>query len=314
VPRILVVTANDSLERLQLADEVRAIQAEVGARSNFVVIPEFEARLADLIDTLHRVKPAILHFAGHGSDGSRDAGMCLASDHGSVPLSGSTLAAILGNLDVRPRVIILNCCYSAEQMRVLRDFTDVVIGIRGSIDDKAANRFTADLYSFIGNSFSVAQAYQLARKVFESDGYDPTTLVLEHRESVDPADILFYGEPEIMARFEIDDSNKPPRSGKNKQEYAVTLWMRGVDENVDSVTYQLCHDSYEQPFREVHRSEDDDFGEEISTWGDATVRATAWSRDNGIGVACTICEALIRHYGETPPAAIAEAIADLKKR
>src|SRR5262245_35744778 len=100
MPRILVITANSSLERLQLADEVRTIRAELSARSNFTVVHEFEARLPDVIDRLHSERPAILHFAGHGSD--EGVGISLADElHGSVPLPAESLAGILDAVEVK---------------------------------------------------------------------------------------------------------------------------------------------------------------------------------------------------------------------
>jgi hypothetical protein len=117
-----------------------------------------------------------------------------------------------------------------------------------------------------------------------------------------------------MARFNLGEDGKPTIEDDH---FDVVLWMRGVDQHIHSVTYQICHDSYRRKdrFWEVYRSEASDFcTDDFTTTGDVTIRATAWSRERGWGVESSVSAALDRYYGPNAKPNIAQAIRALATR
>jgi hypothetical protein len=308
MPRILVLTANGKTTPLQLAAELRNIRESLGEGSNFTVLHQSEARAEDLIRRLVSERPDILHFAGHGM-GGLDQAISLVGDSGhEVVLTKKDLTTIFKNIPTRPRLVVLNACSSAEVSGELKNWVGVVIGANGRIGDDAARRFAARLYAGLGQSCSVNAAFELARIELKVNGYDSNQLVIDYLPANTPQKLVFYARPEMMARFELSKRGTPKVTDGT---YSLHLWMRGVDQTVDCVTFQICHDSFKRKdrFWEVNRAESNTFWtDDFRTYGDVTVRATAWSRDRGVGTVTSISSALRRHYGQHPKAHIAEAM------
>jgi hypothetical protein len=310
MPRILVITANPpELEPLLLDAEVRNIRGALGEYTNFSVVHAGGARPADLIRGLQTEQPEILHFAGHGSGGKgHTRAIALAKDDGSAAVVTShSLRTIFRNLPAVPRVIVLNACYSTEQAAALARYVDVVIGVRGEIEDTIARRFAASFYASLAFSSSVASAFELAAEELTMSGHDSRQVSLQPRKGVDPHEIIFYARPQIMARFIVSRDGHPKK--RSSGEHKILVSMRGVDQNVDAVTYQVCYDEWTEPFWEVTRAEDSAFStDDFASKGDVTLRATAWSKGLGIGVESRLSTALRQSYGDSPTKRIARAI------
>jgi hypothetical protein len=298
MPRILIVTANSKTTPLQLAAEQRGIRDAIGEWSNFKISYETEARVQDLIRHLRDEQPDILHFAGHGVGGSNRALSVKADNGNEAALTQRDLGDILENLPKRPRLIVLNACYSAQLAVELVKWVDVVIGADGAIGDDPARRFAISLYGAMGKSVSVYAAYKLAKTELKVAGYDAGCLTIDHRPEIDPGKLVFYAHPELMAQFVLSESGKPKVS---KGHYYLYLWLRGVDELFECASFQVCHDSFaiEDRYWDVTRSESSTFStDDFFTRGDVTIRVTAWSRDHGVGVEASVGAALRRHYGD----------------
>jgi hypothetical protein len=308
MPRILVITANSRTTPLQLSEEVRGIQEALGEQTYFRVTEVHEGRAQDLIKKLLDEKPEILHFAGHGQGGAAPS-LTLKGDEGQdVPLTQKWLCSILDNIPVRPQLLVLNACFSASLAAELKKRVGVIIGAEGKIEDGAARRFARNLYAALGESSPVRNAFELARAAFATSGYDPEQLKIDHLPGTDPSAIVFRGRPELMAEFVLGSDDGPLKA---RGEYRICLWLRGVDQMADSVTFQVCHDSFDPPYNfwEVTRSESSTFlTDDFRSSGDVTIRATVWSRDRGVGIEGTLGEALRRKYGDKAGPAVRRAI------
>lgn len=308
VPLILIVTANSQTTPLQLSEEVRRVRGALGEGINFTVAHESEIRATDLIRRLLRDEPDILHFAGHGA-GKNERGLSVKDDSGAqAALSDADLCTIMDSIPVPPTLVVLNACYSDELTSALAKTVRVVVGASGAIPDLVAHRFAGQFYEAIGRSLSIRSAIALAKCELGINGFD-RDVIRAHAENDADLDIAFQAWPELMASFKVDQAGTPV---VEKGHFHCMLWMRGVDQNISSVTYQICHESFQESFWETLRSEATNFWtDDFKTYGDVTIRATAWARDRGIGVASTVSDALRRHYGHSPSPVIKKAIKEL---
>jgi CHAT domain len=308
MPKILVVTANSKTTPLQLSAELRGIRDALGEASNFRITHEAEIRAQDLIRRLVDEQPDILHFAGHGAGGSEQA-LSVITDKGETAIiTKRDLGAIMESIPAKPRLIVLNACFSAELADELVKWTEVVIGADGAIGDDPARRFAVSLYRALGKSCSVHAAFTLAKTELKISGYDSDCLSLRPRPGIDAGDLMFYGHPELMASFVLNKSGTPMISDGH---YHIYLWLRGTDQSADTTTFEVCHDSFKQKHRywEVARSESVSFlTDDFWTKGDVVIRAVAWSRGRGIGIETSLATALKRHYGAKIKPEIAKAV------
>ncbi|HEX7839686.1 MAG TPA: TIR domain-containing protein [Kofleriaceae bacterium] len=157
---ILFLAANPhGTSQLRLGEECAEIQRELKMaphRDDF----RFESRWAVSIDELMRhlmeADPSVIHFSGHGGG---SAGLLFQDEQGRrQPVSARALAMMVEAAARRPRVIVLNACYSAAQAEALRSKVDCVVGMDGAIGDEAARAFAIRFYGALGNRRSVGNA------------------------------------------------------------------------------------------------------------------------------------------------------------
>jgi hypothetical protein len=218
------------------------------------------------------------------------------------------LGAIMESIPAKPRLIVLNACFSAELADELTKWAEVVIGADGAIGDDPARRFAISLYRALGKSCSVRAAFTLATTELKISGYDSSSLSLCPKPGVDAGDLIFYGHPELMASFVTKKSGTLVISDGH---YHIYLWLRGTDQSAETVTFQICHDSFKPKDRhwEVPRSESITFlTDDFWTSGDVIIRAIAWSRGCGTGIETPLVTALKRNYGVKPKPEILRAL------
>lgn len=118
-----------------------------------------DVRLDQLTDRLLDSEPTIVHFSGHGGS---DGALYLRDDDGAVhPMHPDGLARIFAEFD-SVRMIVLNACYSKALADKLAVHTDVVIGMKTAVSDKAAILFAPAFYKALARGKSVAKAFNLA--------------------------------------------------------------------------------------------------------------------------------------------------------
>ena len=113
----------DERHRLRLDEEVRGIERELRA-SEFRDSLDFRTRWAtradDLLDTLNRDSPAVVHFAGHGSGPD---GLVFHGENGvDVSVSGEVLKDVFATAGPELRLVLLNACFSHEQAPSVQDY------------------------------------------------------------------------------------------------------------------------------------------------------------------------------------------------
>lgn len=193
--KILFVAAGPLDEdRLRLDAEYRDVRSRLrasSARDQIVMEAAFAARATDLIDEINRLRPTILHFAGHGSDSA----IVLEKADGSADLVPSSL---LGRLvvvaDPALRLVVLNSCDSADQARPFVDHIDAAIGMSRAIGDDAARTLAAQLYSSLAEGVPLGRAFMQAalQVALAGQGEDATPRLFTRRGSL-ASDLVFAG-------------------------------------------------------------------------------------------------------------------------
>jgi hypothetical protein len=164
VMRILFVSAGPANHQgLRLDAEHRDVQGRIQAstfRDRVDVHTALAARPTDLIDALNRLKPTVLHIAGHGSS---ETGIELENEVGlAVDVSGDQLRRLVELADSTLRLVVLNSCQSSIHAQPLVKHVDAAIGMARSIGDPAARTFAAQLYASLAEGVPVPRAMSQA--------------------------------------------------------------------------------------------------------------------------------------------------------
>ena len=176
VIRALFLSA-DPLHNLRLDEEFRECQqkirgAEHSNRLELVTRPA--CRADDFLQALNELKPAVLHFSGHG-DAQERIFVTDDSGHGAHPITKEALGAVLRPFKETVRLVFLNACYSTAQAKDIVSIVPCAIGMKKPIADAAAIQFAGAFYRAVafgvsvGNAFEQGKAKLLLENIPEDD-------------------------------------------------------------------------------------------------------------------------------------------------
>jgi hypothetical protein len=166
---LLVVGSHD--EKIAVADEVEGIHDAFRTVSGLVDLEELHLPTRKQVrDKCRDMKPHVLHFMGHGNTDSQLGGYLRLDqeDGASTPWTSEGIHDDL--MTGRPRVAILNACYSgtpgahagtwAAVQGLARLKIPAIVAMQGPIRGRAAERFAAGLYGALatGDDIDVAVA------------------------------------------------------------------------------------------------------------------------------------------------------------
>jgi CHAT domain-containing protein len=160
-----------TMTQLAIDDEAREIDQSIRMaehRDTLQVVTAWAVRPDDLLQQLHRHRPSIVHFSGHGTtDGS-----LMLVDANGVPKAVTTeaLDALFAILKDDIRLVFLNACYSQMQAEAIHRNIDYVIGMHAAVGDGAARVFAAAFYRALGFGCTVQRAFEEARTAVMLDG------------------------------------------------------------------------------------------------------------------------------------------------
>ena len=161
---VLIVASDPwDLDRLQSPNEQRTIKQVLNAtefRDNITVEPIQAAQPEDITEALHKYRPNILHFSGHGqSDGS----ICFRDQFGTAkavyPTALGDIFKLAGDY---LWVVILNCCYAAKQADAMLKSISYLIAMDTPIKDNSAVSFSHGFYKALGSGKSFSEAFKWA--------------------------------------------------------------------------------------------------------------------------------------------------------
>ncbi len=187
---LFLASAPEDQDALRLDKEAREIEKRVLAskhRDSIYFRTRMARQLTDLLDDLNEVRPAILHFSGHGDQSA------LAFEDASgatAPLDNAVLGRLLDAAAGGVRLIVFNSCESASQAKLAVQHVDLAIGMDASIDDEDAKVFAGQFYSSLGFGCSVADAFRQAKVQVELSGGDSGAPLLISAEGADPETVV----------------------------------------------------------------------------------------------------------------------------
>lgn len=165
--KILFLASNPlSTNQLHLTREARRIEERLAAgRLGDVIdfVPCWAVRRSDLQRLLLKEKPHVLHFSSHGHGATRAQLFLEDEDGNAAPVSKEALAQLLGTLNHRLQLVVLNACDTMPFARALVQHVACAIGMRQPIGDAAAIAFAVAFYQALAFGESIAKAFSLAR-------------------------------------------------------------------------------------------------------------------------------------------------------
>ena len=196
--KVLFLAANPlGTDRLKLDEEIRAITEKVYAseyRDYLQVESSWAIRPDDLLQSLNRHRPHIVHFSGHGSQ----TGELILVDNTGSPKAVGTMAlkALFTTLKDNIQVVILNACYSRSQATAITEVINCVVGMNDAIGDEAAIIFAASFYRALGFGRSVQEAFNQGKVALLLEGIpEENTPELLVRTGVNPSQIFLVEQP-----------------------------------------------------------------------------------------------------------------------
>lgn len=170
----LLVTNPDRHAPLQTAIEARDIQRAIESSPNgssfaisIVLAPTFD----DLIDSLNRFNPQILHFSGHGGGSTIILDNERAGQDGGEVLDYDIAARLLDTTDAKISLIVLAACDTTIGVERLLSGGRAIIAMSDSIDDEAACAFSSRFYKSLADGVTVEMALHQAKLLLEQKGY-----------------------------------------------------------------------------------------------------------------------------------------------
>jgi WD40 repeat protein len=167
---LLFLAANPTgTSRLALDQECAAIEEELRGttgRDDFDFRSKWAVGIDEMMRHLNAVKPAIIHFSGHGEPGDgyiQEASIQLhGQQHQPQPVNARALTAMIASAAPSTRVVVLNACFTDAMAEAVREVVDCVVGMRGAIVDDSARSFAVGFYRALGNRRSVGNAFAQA--------------------------------------------------------------------------------------------------------------------------------------------------------
>jgi hypothetical protein len=157
--------------RLDIAEEARDVAQRLRSSEHrdAVKLQHVPAlRTRDLIPALNEHRPAVVHFAGHGST---DAELVFQDDDGNAKLvTVEALSATIATVADDIQLVVLNACHSSDQAFALTAHVPAAIGMAAPIGDEAARTFATTLYGAIADGFSIQRAFDQALAQLHLDG------------------------------------------------------------------------------------------------------------------------------------------------
>lgn len=200
--KILLLTANPSdLMNINLEKELREIDQELclgDYRDRVELEYALAARPRDLFRALHRHRPHVVHFSGHGS--ATGEIFLLSEDDKRHPVPPDALKAVFDAAKDNIRVVFLNSCYSGVQAEAIAEVVESAVGTNAAIEDAAAIVFSRAFYRAVGFGRSIGDAVKEGKAELMTEGIggqDKVQLIARH--DTDPYQLRLFEPTPPMA-------------------------------------------------------------------------------------------------------------------
>jgi len=310
--RVLAFRADPSDQRpLDTSEELIDIENTISKLIGY----EYElfkidgARKSDILHNIHQYRPSIVHFSGHGSKKGK---LIFVDNNGrSSEASISGIRTVFSTLTHPIQCVVLNLCYSQKSAQALSEYCDTVIGMKSLVDDDHARAFSREFYTALAENNSVKKAFDRGVAEMKINECPPGSLpVLIPRPGVDPNQVFIPFKVHLFAEFFLDSTGKPKKDKDGN--YIMEIWLDIVPNNISSVVYNFDDPEFEDAYEEVDNAHAK-FRTTCHSYGNFLVRVILWRiNGTGVGISCTLSEALKLRYKYNTNSGIIKAIKDIE--
>ena len=198
--RILFLASEPTNEgRLRLGAELQQIRNRLASNPLFEIKDYQAVKPDDVLLTISKYKPHIVHFSGHGE---KTGEICFEDEKGnSKTVPPQALALLFKSASETVKCVLINACYSEVQAKAISQFIPIVIGTKKEISDNAAIKFSTGFYTALEpdlsqKSFLKAFDIGCIAIKFENLPEDLTPIVIE-------------GLPDVRFASEVDAAFLP---------------------------------------------------------------------------------------------------------
>lgn len=190
---VLFIASNPlDQHQLRLDEEAREIESMIRKsdyRDSIIFATKWAARPLDILQSINEIKPAIVHFSGHGSDLDE---LVFQDDNGKTKLiSKEAIIQTMVSTSDNIELVFFNTCFSFNQAREITRHINAAIGMNNSIGDDAARVFSAQFYASLGFGHSVEKAFNQAKSALMLEGIpEENTPELYGKENLDLSDLV----------------------------------------------------------------------------------------------------------------------------
>lgn len=171
VIKILFLGASPTDEvRLRIDEELRDIEAGLQMatlRESFELKSKWAITTKLLQQAMLDENPTIVHFSGHG----HVDGIAVEDSLGNSKLiENNAIGGLFDLFKENIKCVVLNSCYSESQAREIAKHIPFVIGMKKSVNDKAAIAFSVGFYSALGAGKDIKFAFKMGTVAIHMEG------------------------------------------------------------------------------------------------------------------------------------------------
>jgi len=166
---ILILAVNPkNTTRLRLDNEIREIEERLKFsehRNKFTIKIKLAVRIDDFREALVNLRPTYVHFCGHGDKEFSIVENVSGETHlVKVDALGGLFEAFKDSIEC----VVLNACHSQIQAEIIAKHIKYVVGMSGTIKDKAAVEYSKGFYDALFNrESSIEWAHKLGCNAIE---------------------------------------------------------------------------------------------------------------------------------------------------
>ena len=156
--------------RLRIDEELRDIEGGLKLatlRDQFELKSEWAITTKTLQQAILDENPTIVHFSGHGDVD----GIAVEDTLGNSKLiENEAIGSLFELFSENINCVVLNSCYSESQATEISKHIPYVIGMKSSVNDKAAIAFSVGFYTALGAGKDIGFAYKMGVVAIKLEG------------------------------------------------------------------------------------------------------------------------------------------------
>ena len=156
--------------RLRIDEEQRDIEKGLRLatlRDQFELKSQWAVTTKTLQQAMLDESPAIVHFSGHGDT----KGIAVEDSLGNSKLiENEAIGSLFELFSDNIKCVVLNSCYSESQAIEIAKHVPYVIGMKSSVNDKAAIAFAVGFYTALGAGKDIEFAYKMGTVAIKLEG------------------------------------------------------------------------------------------------------------------------------------------------